>query len=120
MTRALKHLPKVSVLLILIALVIAAPLLERFGITENILAAAVVTVGFAGLLIHRALVLRKPLDGADILLAAPVCVVVVLVVLKETGVLNLPTTAIWVGFAVLTFFALGYVSPPDNRSDPAR
>ena len=119
MRRARKHLPKAIALLAVIALVIAGALLESIGITKDISAAVFLGVGFTGMIVHRALVLRKPLDLVDLLLAAPVCLIFTLVALKETGVVGLPSIAIWVTGAILFILAIGYTSPPDDRENAA-
>ena len=117
MNRSLKRLPTATILLSAVALTIAAPLLERLGITRDLTAAVFLVVVFTGLIVHRILFLSKPLDAVDFLLFALVCLILGLVILKETGVLALPSAVIWVGGAILFVVALGYTSPPDDRYD---
>jgi len=55
----------IYILLSAVALTIAAPLLERLGITRDLTAAMFLVVVFTGLIVHRTLFLGQPLDGAN-------------------------------------------------------
>jgi hypothetical protein len=93
--------------------------LEGVGISRDVSAAVFLGLFFVGWLAYRRFALKERLGATDLLLAAPVCLILTLVTLRETGLLALPSAVIWIAFAIASILALGYASPPDDRADTA-
>jgi uncharacterized membrane protein len=98
---------------------IAASLLEGVGIARDVSAAVFLGLFFVGWLSYRRFALKEPLGATDLLLGAPVCLILILLTLRETGLLGLPSAVIWIAFVIASILALGYASPPDDRPDTA-
>ena len=111
--------PSIQFILLIIGAWIASSLLAGFGTSRDLSAAVFLTLFFVGWLIYRGFVQKERLGGTELLLAAPVCLVLVLVSLNESGVLGLPRGVIWIAFVIVSILALGYASPSDDRTDTA-
>ena len=112
-------MPSIKFILVVACAWVAASLLEGVGISRDLSAAVFLALFFVGWLAYRRIVLKKRLDATDLLLVAPVCLILTLVTLTETGLLDLPRAVIWIAFAIASILALGYASPPDDRPDTA-
>lgn len=112
-------MPSIKFILVVACAWIAASLLESVGISRDLPAAAFLALFFVGWLTYRRFVLKERLGATDLLLGAPVCLILTLVGLTETGLLGLPRAVIWIAFVVASILALGYASPPDDQPDAA-
>lgn len=111
------RMPSIKFVFVVAFTWLAASLLEGVGISRDMSAAVLLALFFSGWLTYRRFVLNERLSGKDLLLAAPVCLILTLVTLREMDVLVLPSTVIWVAFATASILALGYASPHDDRPD---
>ena len=112
-------MPSIKFILLVVCAWIAASLLKGLGISRDVSAAVALCLLSVGWLVYRRFPLQKRLGSTDLLLAAPVCLIMILVTLRETGLLGLPSAAIWIAFAIASILTLGYASPPDDRTDTA-
>jgi len=90
------------------------PQLENLGVTEDLTAALFLTVAMTGLALHRRLILGRRLGWADLLVSAPAFLILALVILKDTGIVPLPSLAIWVTGVILFTLAIGYTAPSED------
>ena len=111
--------PSIKFILVVACAWIAASLLEGVGISRDLSAAVFLALFFIGWLAHRRFVQKERFRATNLLLAAPVCLILTLVTLTETGLLGLPRAFIWIAFVSASILALGYTSPPDDRPDTA-
>ena len=112
-------MPSIKFIVLVACAWIAASLLERVGISRDLSAAVFLSLFFFGWLAYRRFSLKERLGATDLVLTAPVCLILTLVVLRETGLLGLPSAIIWIAFAIASILALGFASPPDDRPDTA-
>ena len=105
--------PILKFILLVVGAWLASSLLERFDISRDLSAAVLFTLFFVGWLIYRAVIQKVRLGGTELILAAPACLLMVLVTLNESGVLELSRAAIWIPFVIVSILALGYTSPDD-------
>jgi hypothetical protein len=111
--------PSVQFILVVVGAWIASSLLEGVGISRGLSAAAFLALFYVGWLVHRRLIQKERLGMTELILAAPVCLFLVLVTLNESGWLSLPWAVIWIAVVAVSIVALGYASPPDDRTDTA-
>lgn len=111
--------PSVKFMLVVAGAWMASSLLERYGISRDLSAAVFLALFFVGWVAHRRFVQKERLCATELMLAAPVCLILVLVTLNESGMLGLPRAVIWIAFAIVAILALGYAGPPDDRPDTA-
>lgn len=111
--------PSIKFMLVVAGAWATSPLLEGYGISRDLSAAAFLALLFVGWVAHRGFIQKERLGATELLLAAPICLVLVLVTLKESQVLALPRAVIWVTFAIVSILALGYAGPSDDRTDTA-
>jgi hypothetical protein len=112
----------VLVLIATVAVLAEAPLESR-GITRDISAVVILVLFFTGLVLYRIIYLKQALGKAYLLFSAPVALIAAFVALRETGLLVLPSPAIWLGGAILfilagaVIHALGYGSLSDRKPE---
>jgi hypothetical protein len=97
--------------------VIAAELLDGVGISRDVSAAAFLLLCLVGWLTYRRFALNERLAAIDLLLVSPAFLISVLVELRETGLLRLPSGVIWTAAAVATILVVGCVEQAANRAD---
>ncbi|MEZ5656676.1 MAG: hypothetical protein R3E04_12500 [Sphingobium sp.] len=112
-------MPSIKFIVVVASAWIAASLLENVGISRDVSVVSFLALFFVGWLAYKRFALKERLGSTDLLLAAPVCLILTLVTLRETGLVGFPSAVIWIAFAIASIFALGYASPPDDRPDNA-
>lgn len=113
------RMPRIKFILVVACAWVVASLLKGVGISRDLSAAVFLALFYVGWLAYRRFVLKERLGVTDSLFAAPVCLILTLVTLTETGLMGLPRAVIWIAFVIASILALGYASPPDDRPDTA-
>jgi hypothetical protein len=111
--------PSIKFILLVAVAWAASSLLEGFGISRDLSAAVLITLFLVGWFAYRGFVQKMRIGGTELILAAPACLLLVLVTLNEIGVLALPRAAIWVPFVIASILVLGYASPSEDSRNAA-